>query len=286
MILITGAAGKTGHAIMRVLMRRGAIVRALVHNDDHIREVKALGVKEVLTGDMRSPDRMNQVFEGVRSVYHIPPNVSPEEFNIGQIVIRAAQSAGVEHFVYHSVLHPQIESMPHHWEKMRVEGKLFESGLPFTILQPAAYMQNILAYWDEIVELNTYTVPYSGNTRLSCVDLADVAEAAAIVLCKPVHQDAIYELCGPEIQTTDETVNKLSRYLDRKIDLNVMPIFEWEAEARASGLGDYQVETLSKMFRYYERFGFTGNSKVLEYLLNRPATSFSAFIQRTVLECS
>ncbi len=151
MILVTGAAGKTGKEIIRVLMKKGAIVRALVHNEGQIQGIKALGVKEVLTGDMRSQERMNQVFEDVRAVYHIPPNVSPEEFNIGQIVIKAAQSAGVEHFVYHSVLHPQIESMPHHWEKMRVEGKLFESGLPYTILQPAAYMQNILAYWDDIV---------------------------------------------------------------------------------------------------------------------------------------
>ena len=68
--------------------------------------------------------------------------------------IRAAQSAGVERFVYHSVLHPQVEIMAHHWQKMRVEEQLFESGLSFTILQPAAYMQNVLAGWDGRFELD------------------------------------------------------------------------------------------------------------------------------------
>ncbi len=63
---------------------------------------------------------------------------------IGKLVIDEARKAGVKHFVYHSVLHPQTEKMNHHWQKMHVEEMIFESGLPFTILQPAPYMQNLL----------------------------------------------------------------------------------------------------------------------------------------------
>ncbi len=182
--------------------------------------MKALGVKEVLIGDMRSQERMNQVFEGVRAVYHIPPNVSPDEFNIGQIAINAAQSAGVEHFVYHSVLHPQIKSMPHHWEKMRVEAKLFESGLPYTILQPAAYMQNILAYWDDIVDKGRYAVPYSVKAQLSYVDLEDAAQAAAIVLNGSGHFGAIYELCGPEKLSVIEAAQIISSHLGMEVEVS------------------------------------------------------------------
>ena len=64
------------------------------------------------------------------SVYHVCPNVSPDEIAIGRVSIAAARSAGVEHFVYHSVLHPQTEAMPHHWLKLRVEEALITSGLP------------------------------------------------------------------------------------------------------------------------------------------------------------
>ncbi len=70
-------------------------------------------------------------------------------------------------FVYHSVLHPQIEAMPHHWAKMRVEEMLFAAGFDLTILQPTAYMQNILGAWRGIVEDGVFRVPYPVETRLS-----------------------------------------------------------------------------------------------------------------------
>ena len=72
----------------------------------------------------------------------------------------------MEHFVYHSVLHPQTEKMNHHWQKMRVEEMIFESGLPFTILQPAPYMQNLLAGWKSIVEDGVLRVPYSVDSEI------------------------------------------------------------------------------------------------------------------------
>jgi uncharacterized protein YbjT (DUF2867 family) len=244
-------------------------------------QLKASGAAEVLVGDMLSQERMNQVYKGVRAVYHIPPNISPEEFHIGQIAINAAQSAGVEHFVYHSVLHPQIQSMPHHWEKMRVEAELFKSGLPFTVLQPAVYMQNILAYWEDILGNGIYRVPYSADTRLSFVDLVDVAQAAGKVLTESGHEGAVYELCGPDNLSVIEIAQTISRCLNRKVEVGQISVEEWELQARDSGLGDYQVNALIEMFRYYERFGFTGNANVLEYLLERPANSFLNFIKRT-----
>ena len=134
MILITGAAGKTGRAIIQALAKRGETVRALVHRPDQVASLKALGVEDVLVGDALDPSVVQQAVQDVRAIYHIAPNVSPDEVTIGRIIIAAAQSADVERFIFHSVLHPQIEAMPHHWLKMRVEELLFESGLSFTIL--------------------------------------------------------------------------------------------------------------------------------------------------------
>ena len=282
MILITGAAGKTGQAVIRALQKRGMRIRALVHKDAQIQLLQDLGAQEVIVGDMSSRKTMNQASRGVKSVYHICPNVSPDEIKIGEIVIRAAQSTGVEHIVYHSVLHPQIESMPHHWKKMRVEELIFESGLAYTILQPAPYMQNILAYWDDIVNKSKYTVPYAGNTRLNSVDLEDVAEIAAMVLSEPGYEGAIYELCGAENLSQIELTLIISQYLGHRIDVEVIPIDEWEANSRNKGMGDYQVKTLIKMFNYYEQFGVIGNSHILECLLHRSPTSYVSFIEQTI----
>src|SRR5690606_34210295 len=95
----------------------------------------------------------------------------------------------------------QTEEMPHHWNKLRVEAWLFESGLDYTILQPAAYMQNVLGNWRRLIEEGVYAVPYPAETRMSLVDLQDVAEVAATVLTDPGHTGAIYELAGPEALT-------------------------------------------------------------------------------------
>ncbi|MCL5611033.1 MAG: NmrA family NAD(P)-binding protein [Chloroflexi bacterium] len=280
MILVTGAAGKTGRAIIQALAKSGETVRALVHRHDQVSSINALGIDDVLVGDLLDQSVMEQTVQGIRAIYHIAPNVSPDEVTIGKTIIAAAQSADVERFVFHSVLHPQIEAMPHHWQKMRVEEILFESGLPFAILQPTAYMQNVLTSWDSITRNGIYPVPYSPETCLSLVDLNDVAQAAAIVLTEPGHIGATIELVGTQAMSQLEIAQTLADQLERPVEAEVVSLEAWERVARVSGLGDYQVLTLMKMFCYYERYGFTGNSNALSCLLRRQPTSFAEFVKR------
>ncbi|MFC1975023.1 SDR family oxidoreductase [Chloroflexota bacterium] len=282
MILITGAAGKTGQAIIRALVKREMAVRAFVYRHAQTTLVKELGAKEVVVGDIRDEATFRQATRGVRAMYHICPNMNPDEVAIGRTAIAAASAAGVQHFVCHSVLHPQTEAMPHHWHKLRIEEMLFESGLDFTILQPAAYMQNILAGWTTIVEQGVYWVPYPVETRLGMVDLEDVATVAAAVLTEPGHVGATYELAGPEALTQTEIAAILSQVLDRSVRAEQMPLAVWRQQAQAAGLGAYQVETLVKMFRYYEQYNFWGNPQVLGWLLKRPPTGFWTFAEKRV----
>jgi len=277
MILITGAAGKTGRAVIRALVSRGQVVRALVHRPEQARPVKELGVQEVVTGNLSDAEAVGQAARGSQAIYHICPNMHPDEAVVGQAVIAAARSAGVPHLIYHSVLHPQVEAMPHHWHKMQVEEQLFKSGLSYTILQPAAYMQNVLAQWNSIVQEGVYPVPYRVETRLGMVDLNDVAEAAAIVMTEGGHAGATYELAGAEALSQIEVAAVLADCLGRPVRAERVEIEAWEQRARASGLGSYQIETLVKMFRYYEQHDFWGNPRVLGWLLGRPPTTFAGF---------
>ena len=280
MILVTGAAGKTGWYVIQELVENGARIRALVHHKEHILRVKEIGASEVIHGDVRDRQTMDRAIDGMRAVYHIPPNVHPDEVAIGQTVISAAQSAAIEHFVYHSVLHPQIEAMPHHWQKMRVEEKLLSSGLDFTILQPAAYMQNILAQWDALIGDGSYRVPYPIETRLSLVDLKDVAEVARIVLSEDGHAGATYELAGTAPMSQIDIVQRLSDGLGRDVTAERMPIEVWERGARDAGLGTYAIETLIQMFLYYEHHDFVGSPQILSRLLGRPPTTVAEAIER------
>jgi len=284
MILVTGAAGKTGQAVMQELVQRGKTVRAFVYRPEQIGTLLNLGAKEAVAGDMRDEAAFKQVSQGVDAIYHICSNMNPNEVAIGQTAIEAARRAGVRHFVYHSVLHPQTEAMPHHWNKLRVEELLLASGLTFTILQPAAYMQNILGGWEAITREGLYRVPYPVETRLSMVDLTDVAAVAATVLTDPAHANATYQLAGPENPTQTQVAAMLSDCLNRPIQAQEISLEEWAKGARAAGLSPYRVDTLLKMFQYYAQYNFLGNSNILEWLLKRPPTNFRTFLERVQQE--
>jgi NAD(P)H dehydrogenase (quinone) len=280
MILVTGAAGKTGRAVIEALLDRGTAVRAWVRRPAQVSVLQRLGVTDIVVGDMADTAVYRQAAAGVRAIYHICPNMHPDEVALGRTAIAAAQAAGVAHFVYHSVLHPQTEKMPHHWQKLRLEEMLLESGLPFTILQPAAYMQNILGSREAILNQGLYPVPYPVETQLSLVDLLDVAAAAAVVLAEPGHVGATYELAGPAVLAQTEVAAVLSQALDRPVRAEQTAIADWQQQAAAAGLGSYQIETLTQMFDYYARFGFYGNGNVLRWLLARPLTRFAEFAAR------
>ena len=279
MILVSGAAGKTGEAVIRAVQAKGGDVRALVRREAQVEQVQAFGAAEVVVGDMADTAVYDQATQNMQAVYHICPNMHPDEVEIGKIAIKAALKNKVTRFVYHSVMHPQTETMPHHWHKLQVEALLFESGLNFTILQPAAYMQNIMGSWDSILEKGIYAVPYPISTRISIVDLSDVAAVAAKVLTESGHDYAIYELAGPENLSQSDVANRLQNYLHKDVVAEEIDQAVWRQNVKEAGVAKYPIETLLKMFRYYAENGFTGNSNILAWLLGRTPTMFEQYLR-------
>lgn len=284
MILVTGAAGKTGRAVVGELLSREAAVRALVRREAQAVEMRQMGVGEVVVGDMCDASLVTEAARGVTAVYHIAPNMHPDEVQMGRLALQAARESGggAVHFVYHSVLHPQTEEMPHHWRKLQVEALIFQSGLPFTILQPAVYVQNVRGSWDAIVNEGRYRVPYPVSSRLSLVHLGDVAQAAATVLLKPGHAGATYELAGTRALTQTEVATALSKVLARPVIAEELSLDEWRSQAQ--GLPAEAVATLLQMFRYYAAYGLVGNPKVLTWLLGREPTTLAASLRQIQAE--
>jgi NAD(P)H dehydrogenase (quinone) len=276
-ILITGASGKTGRAIMDALLKKGHAVKALVHSPAQAQSLDAR--VEPIIGDMNSRVDMHRAMTAITAVYHICPNMHPDEVAIGRYAIQAAKENGVRHFVYHSVLHPQIKEMAHHWKKMQVEGLLFKSGLEFTILQPAAYLQNLLQYKQVILEQSMFAVPYNAETRVGMVDLRNVAEIAASVISDPRHFGSIYELATDECYNQYELAEKFSRLCKRMISFQEIDRDQWEQAMKNNGMSSYAIVSLIKMFQYYETYGFSGNGMVLKALIGRKPNSVDAFIK-------
>ena len=284
MILVTGAAGKTGKAVIQALAKKGADVRAMVRRSEHFAALEALGAAECVTASFEDEEALRRAASSVRAVYHICPNVSREEVTYARAVAAAAQARGANRFVYHSVLHPQIEAMPHHWQKMRTEEMLFAKGLNLTILQPTAYMQNILGALPGIVAEGVFRAPYPVTTPLSLVDLRDVAEAAALVLTTDGHSGATYELAGTGPLSQVEVAAALGAALNRPVRAEAETLGSWQERARAGGMGEYECATLAAMFRYYAAHGLIGNSHVLASLLGRKPNDLASFLRRNVAQ--
>jgi uncharacterized protein YbjT (DUF2867 family) len=281
MILVTGAGGKTGRALVRVLSKVESVC-AFVHREEHVSVLKSLGAEKIIVGDLHAETAIRSAMQGARSVYHICPNMNSNEFAIGKLVIDEARKVGMEHLVYHSVLHAQTAKMNHHWQKLRVEEMIFESGIPFTILQPAPYMQNLLAGWKSIVEDGVLRVPYSVNSKFIFVHLEDVAESAKIVLTEPNHKNAIYELAGTLPRSHVEVAEIMSRILNRDVRAEKEEFSDWKL--RAGSLSEQAVGALVKMFEYYDQWGLVGNPNVLRWILRHDPESLESFIERTLRE--
>ncbi len=282
MILITGAAGKTGRAIISALVKKNQACRAFIRRQAQIEGLQTLGAAEVIVGDLQDPAAVTAACKDVRAVYHICPNVHPQEIEIGQNIIAAAKAASVQLFAYHSVLHPQIEDMPHHWNKMRVEELIFKSGLPYIILQPTAYMENILSNLETIKATGHYPVPYPIDTELCLIALTDLAEAAATLLTAPGHEYSTIELVGSTSRTPVYIAERLTHILGQPIEAVQINLNDWEQQARQAGLGEYQIQTLLKMFAYYDQYKLLGNSNMLTSLLGHSPTTLSQFLSDNI----
>jgi uncharacterized protein YbjT (DUF2867 family) len=284
MILITGANGKTGRAIIKALLSKGAQVRAFVHTTKQAQEIKSLGEMEVVAGDMMNQKDVNEALTGVSAVYHICSAVNPHEVQIGETIINAARLAKVEHFVYHSVLHSVLQDMPHHQKKLMVEELLVNSGIPYTIIQPAVFMQNILESWKLLSGKGIFQQKFftTSETRMCMIDLEDLAEAVAIILTSPGHTGATYELCGPENLSLSDMIAAMEHHFGCEIKVETPQDEMFAAQLKKLGVGDYQVNTLIKMFQHYNEHGFIGNPNVLTWILGRKPNDFSSFVLRTL----
>jgi NAD(P)H dehydrogenase (quinone) len=281
LILVTGAAGQSGLAVIRALARRGAIVRALVRRDAQAASVRAAGARDVAIGDLRDDGAIRAALDGARAVYHICPNVQPDEPAIGRRIIDAAQAAGVDRFVFQSVIHALNRAMPHHANKLLVEEQIVESGLDYTILQPTVFMQNTVKEWPAILAHGTFDQPYSADARMCLVDLEDVAEAAAICLTEPGYAGAIFELCGPRVLTRHAMAAIIGAVLGRPVRAVQGSFDAWLARFLGPHPEPYRRETLGKMMDYYDRHGLAGgNPLVLRTILGRAPTDYDDFIRR------
>jgi len=285
MILITGANGKTGRAMISALSQH-AEVRAFVRDPNQASALQALGAADVAVGDMGDRGSLQQALTGAPQILHIGPAMDPNEVEYTNNAIEAAKQVGVEQFIYYSVMHPQRRDVRHHRLKLEAEEDLIESGLPYTILEPIRYMQHLDPIWSRVVDEGIHGMPFSVDVKFNVVDLADLAAATTRVILEPDHLYATYELAGPQALSQRDMAAILSKVIGREVNAEAIPLEALEQRVRSAGLSDDRIEQMLNMNHHYDQHGFRGNPAILRMLLGREPTTFEAYVERKMTAAS
>jgi uncharacterized protein YbjT (DUF2867 family) len=282
MILVTGAAGMTGLSVIAALATRGMKVRALSGSGRSGSRLLAAGAAEVATASLADAPALAAAMQGVHTVLHIPPRMKPDEVESGQNVIQAARAAGVRRIALHSVINSQIQAIRFHVHKRLVEEAAMTSGLPWIILQPTNYMQNVAWNWQRMCETGEVVFPYSADVPVSWLDLDDYAQAVARVLTEPGFDYGVYEAVSTRMPLNrHQLADVWSRVLGRPVRAVTMPLDEYMALPHWHGRDPREMAILRTMFEEFDRHGAPGgNWHMLGLLLGRDPTDYESFARR------
>ncbi len=268
--LVIGATGKTGRAVTRALATRGVDVRAAVRSTAAPDRTRAAGAGSASVVDLETGAGLAAAVDGMDAVYHLAPNVHPDEVAIARRVATSARAAGVARFAFHSVLHPDDASMPHHTRKAEAEAVVREQNPDALVLRPAAYHQNLV----DAARAGLIAVPYSLDAPFTNVDLDDVAEVAAGLLTGTAWAAGTFELVGPERLSVRELAAVATRVLGREVVAERLAVEAWRSGPGATLPASARAD-LEAMFATYDREGLVGDPTTLAGLLPRPPRTWA-----------
>ncbi|MYR71061.1 MULTISPECIES: NAD(P)H-binding protein [unclassified Streptomyces] len=209
MMLVTGATGNIGRALVEELHALGAgPLRGLTR--DTAKAVFPKGV-EAVEGDLARAASLKSALEGVRSLFLV------SRVGADADILDAAGRAGVDHVVLVSSI--TVQTHPHlgpAGENVAVERLLKDSGMAWTILRPTQFASNVMWWADAIRGHETVRVPYA-DVGLPTIHPADIASVARVALTEPGHRERTYALTGPERITPRQQVEAIAAVLGRDV---------------------------------------------------------------------
>lgn len=283
MVLVTGAGGQVGTALLQALSAEGVRTRAWIHRAEQTETVITAGASEVFVGDLALPENAVQAMNGIDTVCFICNAANPQEDTIGTHLIETAKKLGNITFIYHSVLHSLLSDMPHHDRKRKVEKTLVDSGIPYVILQPAVFMQMLAPSVQSVKKGGAFVQKFytSAQTKMSFVDVNDYAEAAAKIIASETFIYGTYELCSNGVYSLTDMENILSELAGRQVTSAYIHDEDFLATSHLPA-DSYAGQTLLTMFRHYNGNSFCGNAFTMTQILGRAPVSIRDFFAKVL----
>lgn len=187
-ILVTGATGQQGGAVLRHLRKADFPVRVLTRDPEKPSARALVGHgAEVVKGDLEDPASVARAIEDVDGVYSVQDWSGGAETEIRQGInlADAANRAAVSYFVYSSVAAADKDTkIPHFESKFRIEEHIRGLGLPYTIFRPVFFMENWLGMKEQI-ESGTLALPLSPDKLLQMIATDDIGAFVAAAFEHP-----------------------------------------------------------------------------------------------------
>ena len=216
MILVTGASGLSGSAVIREFARQAYPVRALVRSRAKAQTLETLPTVEVVEGDMLRAETLGGPLEGVERVLLIS-SADQQMLEAQCAFIDAAKKAGVRHIVKFSGLNAALDS-PFLFTQMHaeIERYLQRSGLAWTHLRPSQFMQMYLREVPTIVAESAFFLPLE-DAKLAPVDIEDIAKVAFALLHAEGHEGKSYAMTGPQALSMTEIAEQISLAIGKTV---------------------------------------------------------------------
>ena len=259
LVLVTGATGNQGGAVVEALLTRGHQVRALTRNatSPAANRLRERGV-EIAVGDFTDHDSLVRAAHGADAVYAMStPQEHGAKIEIAQgiTITDAAKVAGVAHFVYSSVAGAnRATGIPHFDGKYAVEKHLQASGVPYTIVAPVFFMENLLQPWMlSGLRQGKLAMAMPASRSLQQITVADIgAFVAAVIERNDTVFGRRFEIAGDEL-TGQEAAAILSKVMGRAVRYEGFPPDVLRA----------QNEDLARMFEWFDHTGYAAKLKSL-----------------------
>jgi len=278
MILVTGATGKVGSAVLEQLVEAGHKVRALVRDPAKLGELG--GKVEVIKGDLSKPETLDAAFSGVDKAFVLCAGGDLPK--LAGNAADAAKKAGVKHVVFLSSasVKSDHETQIGRWHR-EAEAKIKASGLAWTMIQPGAFASNAL-FWVGSIKAQGAVFSPTGDGKTTPIDPRDIAAVAVKVLTSPGHEGKEYVLSGPESLSAAEQVAKISAAIGRP--LTFVDVTEDQAREglEKAGFPPVFIRAMLEISALVKAGHAMESTPTVEELLGRKARSFDEWLKSNV----
>jgi uncharacterized protein YbjT (DUF2867 family) len=275
-ILVTGATGNVGSAVLGNLGTTDVNLRALAHDESKARSLKDRGV-EAVVGELLEPETLIPALEGVSTVLLITP-IHPEQVTQATNVIEAAKESGNDPRIVRLSVHQASHEAPSRNSRQhaQIEDELRSSGLPYTLLRPQSFMQNTLVTARTVASEGKIYQPFKDG-KLGMIDAWDIGEVAAKVLTEEGHEGAVYTLTGPAAISFYEVAEALSEVLGKEVRYVDISLEDAKRAMLNMGLSEWRADVLIEYAKAHSEGYSNFTTQDVEQLTGNPATSYKEF---------